>query len=248
MLLTDRPLEAFPLAVVFAATMFVYTVNRFTDLAEDERNVPGRASFTRRYGLGWLAAGVGIYVLVVAVAVALGQPGAIYLLAPLVAAVLYSVVGIKRVLLVKNLFVGAAWACIPLGVGYYYEILLTPEILVLVGYIGSMITVAAVVFDIKDVEGDRREGISTVPILLGPRRTRIGAQVANVLVAGGVFAVVAAGVVPTTFLVLFAMNGYVAAYIPFAHPDHGPLFYGFVVDGEHVFLAAVVVALEWLVW
>lgn len=247
-LLADQPLEAFPLIVVFAATMFVYTVNRFTDLAEDERNVPGRASFTRRYGLGWLVAGVGIYGLVVAIAVALGQPGAIYLLAPLVAAILYSVVGIKRILLVKNLFVGAAWACIPLGVGYYYGILQTPEILVLAGYVGAMITVAAAVFDVKDIEGDRREDISTVPILLGPRRTRLGAQVANVLIAGALCAVVVVGVVPATFLAVVAMNGYVAAYIPFAHPDHGPLFYGFVVDGEHVFLAAVVLVLEWTVW
>lgn len=246
--LVDQPLEAFPLAVVFAATIFVYTVNRFTDLAEDERNVPGRASFTRRYGLGWLAAGVGIYGLVVATAVVLGQPGAIYLLAPLVAAILYSVVGVKRILLVKNLFVGAAWACIPLGVGYYYSVLQTPEILVLTGYVGAMITVAAVVFDVKDIEGDRREDISTVPILLGPRRTRLVAQVANVLIAGAVCAVVVADVVPATVLAVLAMNGYVAAYIPFAHPDHGPLFYGFVVDGEHVFLAALVLVLEWTVW
>lgn len=246
--LTDRPLEVFPLVVVFAATMFVYTVNRFTDLPEDERNVPGRASFTRRYGLGWLAAGVGLYVLVVATAIALGQSGAIYLLAPLVAVVGYSVVGIKRILLVKNLFVGAAWACIPLGVGYYYQILLTPGLLLVAGYVGTMITIAAVVFDVKDVEGDRREGISTVPILLGPRWTRASAQVANVLVAGGVLAIVATGMVPTTYLVLLAMNAYVGAYIPFARPEYGPLFYGFVVDGEHVFLAAVVLTLEWGVW
>ena len=248
LVLAGLPLEFFPLFVVFAATMFVYTSNRLTDLAEDEQNVPRRAAFTKRYGRGWLALGVGLYLLAIGLAIVAGVPGAVYLLLPLVAAVLYSVVGIKRVFLVKNGFVGAAWGLLPLGVGYYYGVLWSAEILFLAGYVAAMITVAAVIFDIKDIEGDRAEGIATVPSVVGPRRTRVVSQAANVLIAAAVVGLVAVDVVPVTFLVVLAMNGYVAAYIPFASPDRGPLFYGFVVDGEHVFLAAVVLGLEWLVW
>lgn len=246
--LADLPLEPFPLFVVFAATMFVYTVNRFTDLAEDERNVPRRAAFARRFGIPWLVVGIGGYVLAIGLAFALGLPGAAYLSLPLVAAVLYSIVGIKRVFLVKNVFVGAAWGVLPLGAGYYYGVARSLEILFLAGYVGAMITVAAVIFDLKDIEGDREEGISTVPNVFGPRWTRVASQAGNLVVAGVVVGVVAAGYLPSTYLVLLAMNAYVGAYIPFAKPDYGTLFYGFVVDGEHVFLAAVVLALEWLVW
>ncbi|WP_238386796.1 UbiA family prenyltransferase [Natrialba swarupiae] len=245
--LTDLPFDPFPLFIVFAATMFVYSINRITDLEEDERNVPARASFTKRYGRLWLAVGSVLYVGAIAVAVVLGISGAVYLLLPAAVAVAYSV-GIKRVFLVKNCFVGFAWAVIPLGVGYYYGQLPSVEILFLAGYVGVMITIAAVVFDVKDIAGDRAEGIATVPNTVGPRRTRLLSAAATVVVAAAVLALVAASVLSSRYLVVLAMNGYVLCYVPFATPDRGPLFYGFVVDGEHVFLAAVVLVCEWLVW
>jgi 4-hydroxybenzoate polyprenyltransferase len=245
--LADLPFDPLPFFIVFAAAMFVYTINRFTDLEEDRENVPGRAAFVERAGLVWLALGVGLYLGAIGVAVWLELPGAGYLLLPAVVAGLYTL-GVKRVFLVKNLFVGFAWAVIPLGVGVYYEQLLTREVLFLAVYVGIMITIAAAIFDIKDIEGDRNEGIATIPTAFGPRWTRIVAQLANGLVAAGVVTLVAVGVLDARFLVLLAFHAYVGCYIPFASRDRGPLFYGGVVDGEHVFLAALVLALEWLVW
>lgn len=246
--LADLPLEFLPVFIVFAATLFVYTVNRFTDLEEDETNVPERAAFTRRYGWVLLVLGVGLYIAAIVVAIMLGLEGAIYLLLPLVVALLYSVGGVKQLFLVKNLVVGFAWGAIPLGAGYYYSQHWTLEILVITAYVTAMITIAAVIFDIKDIKGDREEGIATVPNKLGPAATRYYSQVANVVVAVAVVALVVATPLSTSFYSLLAMNAYVACYIPFATPERGPLYYGFVVDGEHVFLAAVIVTLEWLVW
>lgn len=245
--LAGLSLEPLPFFIVFAAAMFVYTVNRFTDLEEDRENVPRRAAFVERYGLFWLTLGVGLYLGAIAVAVVLELPGAGYLLLPAVVTVSYTL-GIKRVFLVKNLFVGFAWAVIPLGVGVYYERLFALEVLFLAAHVGAMITVAAAVFDIKDIEGDREQGIDTLPTAVGPRRTRLAAQAANALVAAVVVAVVAVGVLDARYLVLLAFHGYVGCYIPFASRDRGPLFYGGIVDGEHVFLAALVVVLEWTVW
>ncbi|MFC6765517.1 UbiA family prenyltransferase [Natrinema soli] len=247
-LLVNLSLEPLPLFIVFAATMFVYTVNRFTDLEEDEQNVPRRAAFTKRYGRLWLTAGIVLYVAAIGIAVALGLPGAAYLFLPLAVALLYSLGGVKRTFLVKNLVVGLAWGAIPLGVGYYYDRVASLEILFLFAYVTVMITIAAVIFDVKDIEGDREESIPTVPNLFSPRTTRVGSLLATVAVAAAVVALVATGMLPREFLVVLAMNAYVCAYIPFATPDRGPLYYGFVVDGEHVFLAALVCALEWLVW
>ncbi len=246
--LADLPPDPRPFAIVFAVTMFVYTVNRFTDLEEDEANVPQRAAFIKRYGRLWLAIGAVCYLGAIGFAIALDVPGVGYMILPLLAAVLYSTVGIKRLFLVKNLFVGAAWGLIPLGVGYYFGQPRRFEIVFLAVYVGAMITIAAVIFDVKDIEGDRAEGIRTVPNTYGPDRTRLVSQLANLLVAAAVVAVVALGFLSREYLVLLAFQAYVGAYIPFATPDRGPLYYGFVVDGEHVFLAAIVLAFEWLVW
>jgi len=239
-LLGDLRFESIPLFIVFAVTLFVYSFNRITDMSEDEKNVPRRARFTKRYGRLLLAVGVVLYVAAFALAFYLELPGTPFLVLPVLVGAAYSVGRAKTVLLVKNLIVGFAWGAIPLGVGVYYGVLLTPKILFLSGFFFVSLTVAAALFDIKDIEGDRREGIRTVPNVYGPGATRTGAAVVFVSLVPAVVA--AAYFLSSEFLVLLGFLGYVLAYVPFSTRDRGSLFYGFVIDGEHVFLAVLTVA------
>ncbi|MFW5983809.1 MAG: UbiA family prenyltransferase [Halobacteria archaeon] len=241
-LLVDLRPDPVPLFIVFAATLFVYSFNRITDIDEDEENVPRRARFTRRYGRALFAVGVVLYVVAFAVAFVLDLPGAPFVALPVVVGVVYSVGRAKRVLLVKNAVVGFAWGAIPLGVGVYYGVLFDAELLFLAFFFAVTITVAAALFDIKDIEGDQREGIRTVPNVYGPRATR--------LVSVAVFVALIPAVVAMAFLVSFDLLAllihlcYTLAYTPFATTDRGTLFYCFVIDGEHVILASFVVLAE----
>lgn len=243
-LLADLALDPVALFIVFAVTMFVYSYNRIADFAEDKQNIPGRASFVDRYGKALLAVGVVLYVLAAAVAVLRGIPGAPAMVVPLLVAVLYSAVGLKKVLLVKNLLVGLSWGLIPLGVGVYYGVLRSVDVLFMAGFVTAMLTVAAAVFDIKDIEGDSAAGISTFPVRYGPAFTRLLAVAATVAISLVVVGLVFAGILASEFLLLLAFTGYVVGYSLVATPDRGPLFYGFVVDGEHVLLAVLLLASE----
>ncbi len=236
--------ELLPLFIVFAATLFVYSLNRLTDLEEDMQNVPRRATFTHRYGRSFFIIGVLLYLGSIGGAFVLGITGAPFLLLPIVAAVLYSLFRVKQYLLIKNLIVGVSWGLIPLGVGFYYGVIRSPEILVSFGFFTIMLTVAAAVFDIKDIEGDKTEDIRTIPIVFGTRKTRIGAAAVTVIVGAVMFGFITTGVVPRQFAVFFGFLGYVLAYIPFATEDRGSLFYGFVIDGEHIFLTILVLVME----
>lgn len=247
-LLAGESLTVLPLFIVFAVTLFVYSFNRLTDLDADQTNVPDRAAFVRRYGRALFAVGAVLYLVAIAIAVVAGIRGAAALLVPLIVAVLYSVVGLQRVLLLKNLIVGFSWGLIPLGVGVYYDILWSRHVLFLFGFVTIMLTVAAAVFDIKDIRGDRAAGIRSVPLVLGVDRTRYGAAGVSVSVGLLVVLLVLAGVLPPRYLVLVGFVCYVAAYSLAARRDHSPLFYGFVVDGEHILLAMVVLAMDSLVW
>ncbi|MEF8813396.1 MAG: UbiA family prenyltransferase [Halovenus sp.] len=242
--LAGLPLEPLPLFIVFAVTLFVYSFNRLADRAEDERNVPGRAAFVDRYGKPLFAIGIGLYIAATVAAVLRGVPGAPAMILPLTVAVLYSIVGLKRILLVKNLLVGVAWGLIPLGVGVYYSRLMTIDILFMTVFVTVMLTIAAVVFDIKDIEGDRAEGIRTVPIVVGPERTRRLAAGATAVVGVLVAALVLTDVLPTRYGLVLPFVVYVLCYCPFATEERGPLFYGFVVDGEHLFLVLLLLAVE----
>jgi len=163
---------------------------------------------------------------------------------PLLVAVLYSVVGLKKVLLVKNLLVGLSWGLIPLGVGVYYDVLSSFDILFVAGFITTTLTIAAAVFDIKDIEGDSEAGISTLPVLYGPEATRRISALATVAVSFMVVGLVAAGVLRPVYTLLLVYTAYMLAYCLVATTDRGPLFYGFVIDGEHILLAAVFLVYE----
>lgn len=243
-LLTGQSLDPVPLFIVFAVTLFVYSFNRIADLAEDRQNVPGRADFVEQYGPGLVAAGGLLYLLAIGLVIAVEVRWAPAMALPLVVALVYSTAGLKRVLLVKNCIVGLAWGGIPLGVGVYFDILWTVEVWFMFAFVTWMLTLAAMLFDIKDIEGDTAEGIRTVPVVLGPRRTRHLATLGTLIAAVVTATLVFAGVLSSTYLVLLGFTGYVFVYSLVATPERTPLFYGFVVDGEHVALALVLLGEE----
>ncbi len=240
--LTPDPLALF---IVFAVTLFVYSFNRLADRAEDRKNLPRRTSFIDRYGTQLFVIGTALYLVATAVAIIGSVPGAPAMVIPLIVAVLYSVVGLKRILLVKNLLVGLAWGLIPLGVGVYYSALWTVDILFLFGFTTVMLTIAAVVFDIKDIEGDRAEGVRTVPIVVGVRRTRLFAAASTVLVAALVLLAIFVGPLDTQYATLLAFTAYVISYSLVATEDRSVLFYGGVIDSEHIFLAVLLFVIEY---
>lgn len=242
--LAELPLRSGPLFIVFSVTLFVYSANRFTDLEEDELNVPTRAAFTRQYGQYCLALGALLYLCAVLFAVVWRLPRAEFLLVPIVVAGLYSLGGLKRRLLVKNLLVGLSWGIIPLGVGVYYGVLWQRETLFLFGHVTCMLTVAAVIFDIKDIEGDRKADIRTLPNTAGPQTSRLLAEAVNLALAAVVGALVIVEYLPVTYLTLLLMHLYVGWYILLATRDLGPLFYGFVVDSEHIVLMVFVCGVQ----
>lgn len=247
MLLAELVPRPVPLFIVFAVTLFVYSFNRLTDLAEDEENVPRRANFIKRYGPGLLTVGGVLYLGAIALAVVRDVPGAPAMVLPLVVAVLYSVVGLKRILLVKNLLVGLSWGLIPLGVGVYYRQLWSLDVLFFFGFVTTVLSIAAVVFDIKDIEGDSEEGIQTLPVVVGPARTRHLSAAASALVGGVVVLLVLVGPLAPEYLLLLPFVAYMVGYSLVATPERTPLFYGFVIDSEHILLAILLVATHALV-
>jgi|GEM_PF-358580 len=245
-LLADFPLDPVPAFVAFAATMLVYGLDRVLDRDADAKTLPGRASFARKYGRALLIAGVALYLVAARIALAWGPAALAAMALPPAIVGLYSGVGAKRLFLVKNLLVGVAWGLLPLGVGAYFGAVRSIEVLALAAFFAAMLTIAAAIFDVKDIEGDRACDVRTLPTEYGPRPTRRLAACATVGVAAVVGAAVAASALPGRFLGLLPYCAYVFCYSLVATPERGPLFYGFVVDGEHAALAFWLVALELL--
>lgn len=235
------PFDPLPLLGVFAAAFLAYTINRLLDRDEDSQNLPGRHAYVTTYGPWMLRGGILLYLLAIVLTILIDPLLTAVLLLPVGFAVLYSAGHAKRIFVVKNGFVGMVWAGIPVGMGLYYGQPFAPQILLLAAIVFLLLSAAAAVFDIKDVEGDRLVGVRTLPVVYGETRTKqlaIGTSLATVplIVTGAIL-------LSPRFLLLLLYPAYLVIAIPFATPERGPLYYGLVIDGEHILVGLLAVGI-----
>ncbi|MEL4306025.1 UbiA family prenyltransferase [Methanococcoides cohabitans] len=72
---------------------------------------------------------------------------------------------------VKNLVVGITWGAFIAGIAGWYAESILPVIVVFL-FFGIKLFVNSSVYDFKDIKGDALAGIKTLPVSLGPQRTR----------------------------------------------------------------------------
>lgn len=158
-------------------TLTIYNLNKLTDKEEDAFNVPERADFiknrekhviffsTLSYGIGLV---LGLLVDVLAVFI---------LLFPLVSGIVYSVkifsgIRLKDIFAIKNVIVALSWAV----VAAFLPIICSQQTLTLTLFIFYFLFIKTfvntVIFDVRDVEGDRRIGTKSIPVVIGIHKTR----------------------------------------------------------------------------
>lgn len=197
MVLLSLPMNAAPL-VVGLITFAVYANDRVADADTDEVSNPDQAAFARRHGrLLYILASVS-YGLAVAISV-LGGPVALALaLLPGVFWVLYAsdwiphvapqIGRLKDVFLLNSLVVASAWALtltlLPLA---FADAAPSPAAAVVFAYFLLGTFANTEIPNVRDMEGDRAIGVSTLPVVVGVTRTRqalYGVDAVLVLVLG----------------------------------------------------------------
>ncbi len=237
----DLPLLFIP----FAGGMFIYNLNRHTDVREDTINVPERRNFVDEYGRYFLGMGFIMYMVALYFALLKGFLTLFMALLPGIIASFYSIKRLKKYFFFKNAVVGISWGVTPLLVGFYNQVF-GVEFLVLFVFFAITFFVNTVIFDVKDIVGDSGMKIETIPIKLGIKKTKTICYISNTLALFLLLISNIMGILPVRSLVLLLFLAYIYLYINRAELKDG-FFYGIFVDGEFVFLYFILLLLN-IIW
>jgi 4-hydroxy-3-methylbut-2-enyl diphosphate reductase len=174
---------------LFLSFMYVvsmHLLNRFTDQGAALLNDPLRMRLLKRYSPVFMGIAVLFAMADLVIAFQLGIYPFVLMLLSLVAGIGYSLrmiplwltrrIGIKAVREIpgsKDIFVSLAWATVTVLLPYLAETnvgVLTALSVFLFCFI--MVFIRSLVFDLKDIEGDRIVGKETVPLVMGLAATR----------------------------------------------------------------------------
>ncbi|HUS76711.1 MAG TPA: UbiA family prenyltransferase [Methanothrix sp.] len=162
---------------VFLMTFSLYSLNKLTDMKEDAINMPERLNFLRGRKHIIIFYSVIAYLLCILLTF-LDNPSSVFVVfVPLVANALYGsrllpgLPRLKDIPIMKNLVVAVSWAVTTtlLPAGHIFN---EKSIIALVLYFMlAKAFVNTVLYDIRDVAGDKENGIRTMPVIFGKKKT-----------------------------------------------------------------------------
>lgn len=219
--------------MVFLITFAIYNIDRYSETRLDKINHPKRQNFvsSKRYLL---------HISIVSYATAMIIAGStelrLLLLFPLAVSLLYKYAGLKRIYLLKNIAVTIACA-IP---ATFIPVL--SESSIPIAAVGAFFSffflkmfVSTVACDIKDIKGDARFGINTIPVKVGIKKTKMILYIITII--AGCLAAYSAFTSSSISIYLISMiTGYSLFYIYRIGKTEIKFLSDFVIDGEFIFM------------
>lgn len=160
-----------PLLVLFFSTLFLYTLNRLSDVKEDRINYPERVYYFKKFQNKILPISLFFFLISLAIAFFNSMYSFLWLIFPFILVFAYSFFRLKRFLFLKNLIVATGWSAIPFFISTYINLSLT-KIIICSIVIFISILVNTIIFDIKDTKGDKIHRIFTIPNTYGIKFTK----------------------------------------------------------------------------
>ncbi len=218
---------------IFLVTFSTYSMNKLTDFKEDSINMPERLSFLA--GRKNLILGISLFAYFLASALIFYErPYALpVIFIPIIANAVYSVrilPGIPRlkdIPVMKSLVVAVSWTMVCILLPAMDMKSPTLEAIAPAFYFMLIkVFINAVLYDVRDVKGDRETGVTTMPVLLGPKKTLIVLLLMN---AALIPYIAYAGRI-TTIVAVMIIYGF--AYIIYFKERRNPFALDFFVDGQ----------------
>jgi 4-hydroxybenzoate polyprenyltransferase len=242
---------SFPLLLAtFMAIYSVYGLNKITDTEEDQLNAPERSNLISSNEKLFKYTSGACYIFAVAIAILYGWKVLLIILFPLMAGIIYSIKihpripRLKDIFAVKSLIVALSWTVgntfLPL-VDQTETCIMTH--LIVISAIFSFFFIKSfintILFDLMDVEGDRKIGARTIPVVLGYKYTIKLLIILNtvhtaLLLISITFGFFQSMIIPMVFCLIY---GYI--YILYFYHNQNRFQMDVLVDGEWILLVFI---------
>ncbi|WP_461865208.1 UbiA family prenyltransferase [Thermococcus sp.] len=168
------------LLMTFLLVFSVYGINKLTDLNEDEINNPERVGYIKKVAKV-LKYAIILSLILAIVLSALSSPWAILVvLFPIASGILYSIrispqyPRLKDITGIKNIIIATTWANGTTFLPYLVAEDVPLSKVALIYYFFFMKSmINTILFDVRDIEGDRINGIKTIPVKLGFKKSKM---------------------------------------------------------------------------
>lgn len=249
-ILFSIPIQLELLAVIFFISFATYNFNRSTDLDEDSISHPERTAFVTQYHKHLKLFATLSYVLGAGLAFFLHFTVGLLTLIPLIAVSLYSVPWIpnssydrlKEILVVKNVTVAASWAVVvtflPL---VYLQVGIETATGVVFAFIFLKVLGNTITFDIRDIEGDKSEGITTIPVTFGVEKTKHILTAINWTAFFVLVVSAFSGTLPNTAYFVAGVTLYTQIYIHMIGRTEMQYVADILADGEYIVMGILAV-------
>jgi 4-hydroxybenzoate polyprenyltransferase len=234
--------------IVFLVTFCVYSLDKVVDMDKDLTNMPERRNFLYERRKLVLAYSIAAYILAILL-ILLDKPwGLPIVFLPFIANAFYgskpfkSLPRLKEIPLVKNLVVAGTWALVTtLLPALHLANPFTAGVALVVYFMLIKTFVDNILYDVRDVAGDRENGIKTMASLLGERKTLVILLAANSTLIPWLL------LAPEAIRPLaLALTIYGYAYIIYFSKKRNPLALDFFVEGEWMLITMGMLALRGL--
>lgn len=161
----------------YLLTFTVYSVDKLSNIKEDSINLTKRADFIGRHKRIITYATAFSYATALTLSFLKNLLTIFVILFPICMGLVYSIkisnFRLKDILAVKNITIAISWAVM----GTFLPISVSSKSFMLIALVFYFIfikcVVNTVIFDIRDIKGDRISGVKTIPVFLGRNKTKI---------------------------------------------------------------------------
>jgi len=236
--------------ICFLVSIFVYSFNRFTDVKEDTINNPERLKFFKKFKYYFFVSALVSFMLVVVITLLHSFLTFFVSFLPIILVLLYSkpwlprrisfYSRLKEIFFIKNLVVSTGWSLIPFFVAVYTNSF-HPGIFFISPFVFLRIFIGVIIFDIRDMKGDKIHNIFSIPLKLGLPKTKNLVNILNslsfiILMVGTLYGL---HIMYTIAVGLFAFfMGLLYNYVIDKDIDIR-FFCNVIVDGEYIMLGVI---------